>query len=254
MVESLNEVLLDNGHVMLHAWNPKPVTTRDDQTEAHIIHQLVERAVDGIILRPSSEEFERSYFDEIWQRGIPLILIDREMSMFRTDFVGSDDISIGEEAARYLLELRHERLLFIGSDSRCSTSILRAQGFRNVVSETANAACVQLSSKGALHEMMARADRPTGIFCYAADLVPELEGSLRELSLQVPRDISVIGCGNLAKNENLTSFDQQETEIGRQAAKLYLERVKNRHESYQQQIIRLPASLIVRGTTAPITR
>ena len=151
MVESLNEVLLDNGHVMLHAWNPKPVTTRDDQTEAHIIHQLVERAVDGIILRPSSEEFERSYFDEIWQRGIPLILIDREMSMFRTDFVGSDDISIGEEAARYLLELRHQRLLFIGSDSRCSTSILRAQGFRNVVSETANAACVQLSSKGALH-------------------------------------------------------------------------------------------------------
>ena len=258
IVAGLNEALLDHEHVMLLAWNPKTVTTADDPTESRIVHQLIERGVDGIILRPSSEEFERSYFEEIWQRGIPLILIDREMSLFKTDFVGTDDLAVGEEAARHLLDRGHRRMLFLGSDTPCSTAVLRGQGFRNALSETPNASCrcATLSSDRhelpAIEQLLQQSDRPTAIFCYSDSCAFWLRPSPDALGLRVPDDVSIVGCGNLPETPDLTSFDQTPREIGRQAAQLYLERAEDPAAApTAPRSLRIPAKLIVRGSSGP---
>ncbi len=253
----LNETLFEHGHLMLHAWNPSGTDATDDPTEARIVHELVERMVDGIILRPSSEEFEPDYFREIWQRGIPLILLDREMSLFKTDFVGTDDLAVGEEAARCLLELGHRRLLFVGLDIQCSTSYLRGQGFRNVISETPDAACrsatmsTELQGLERIEPILREPDRPTAVFCYSDPLATCMLPLLGELGLRVPEDVSIIGCGSVPGSPGLTSFDQQALEIGHQAGKLYLERVEHPEQRAAPKTVRIPARLLVRGTTGP---
>jgi LacI family transcriptional regulator len=264
ILEGLNEALLGHGHLMLHAWNPRNITIAEDPTEGRIIHQLVERSVDGVILRPSSEEFERSYFEEIWQRGIPMITVDRQMALFQADFVGTDDIRVGEDAARCLLRLGHRRLLFVGAPGRVSTSRLRGQGMRQVVSETLDAACTELlidwdnqdkTDSEQLHAVLTRPDRPTGVFCYSDnDARPFCEAG-RNLGLRIPQDLSVIGCGNLPFGREttaaLTSFDQHPYRIGVRAAELYLERVNADTHPPTPRTALVPATLIERGTTAP---
>lgn len=263
IVEGINEALLEHGHLMLHAWNPETFVASDNPMQKRIIHELVERQVEGVILRVGSEEFEQTYFDEIWQRGIPLIVVDREMALFKTDFVGTDDVAIGQEAARHLLDLGHRRLLFVGDQETISTARLREQGFRDVVSETPDAACrkIELDPDKAnagdlLAGMLAGGERPTGVFCYSERMAPLLYETARKLGLDIPGDISVLGCGNMpwgaTLDPALTTFDQHPEEIGRQAAELYLERVAEKGtERPSPRAIRVAAELLVRGSTAP---
>ncbi|HAR64722.1 MAG TPA: hypothetical protein DCR55_00695 [Lentisphaeria bacterium] len=251
MLNTLNAMLFAQGHVMIHTWNPAAITAADDPTEQQIVHQMIERAVDGVILRPSCEEFEHSYYQEIWQRGVPLIVIDREMSLFKTDFVGTDDIALGEAAARYLLELGHRHLLFVGANSACSTSALRGQGFRNVISQTPDASCRAVSSQE-IPQVLSQDDSPTGVFCYSDGKAKKCLAEAEKIGLQAPRDFSIIGCGNLPSNTTLTTFDQQQDEIGRRVAELYLKRIAESTRT-SPETIRLPARLIPRGTTAART-
>ncbi|VGO18351.1 LacI family DNA-binding transcriptional regulator [Pontiella sulfatireligans] len=263
IIEGINKALLEHGHLMLHAWNPDHFVPADDPTQKRIIHELVERQVDGVILRVGSEEFEQTYFEEIWQRGIPMIVVDREMALFKTDFVGTDDVAIGADAARHLLGLGHRRLLFVGEKEIVSTCRLREQGFRDVVSEAPDAACrkVELDLETAVVEDLAPAlegeGHPTGVFCYSDRMVPIFYETARKLGLDIPGDISVVGCGNLSWGKMLapalSTFEQHPEKIGRKAAELYLERVAEGEQARPApKIIRVAAELMVRGSTARV--
>jgi DNA-binding LacI/PurR family transcriptional regulator len=262
IVAGINAALLEHSHLMLHAWNPETFVAPDNPMQKKIIHELVERQVEGVILRVGSEEFEQAYFDEIYQRGIPMIVVDREMALFKTDFVGTDDVAIGRDAARHLIGLGHRRLLFIGEKEKVSTCRLREQGFRDVVSETPDAACRKIEldldhpDTGALERILAGEDRPSGVFCYSDRMAPLFYEIARKQGLDIPNDISVIGCGNLlggaGLNPALSSFEQHPEAIGKEAVVLYLERIGSGQES-TPRIIRVAAELIARGSTAKWT-
>jgi DNA-binding LacI/PurR family transcriptional regulator len=246
---------------MLHTWHPATnVQQPDDPLERTIIHHLVDRQVDGIILRPGSEEYEASYFAEIWQHGMPLILIDREMRMFAADFVGTDDVAVGAEAARLLTTLGHRRLLFTGGGENVSTSRWREQGFRHVLSELPDAACRSITlgpgddDVTRLTGILAAADRPTAVFCYNDTNALPLYAAARQARLRIPQDLSVVGCGAVhcgaLLDPPLTTFDQVPRQIGRRAAELYLERVGTPAPRSPPRQVRLPASLVRRASEA----
>jgi len=76
---------------------------------------------------------------------------------------------------------------------------------------------------------------------------------LGERSLEVPRDISVVGLDDIElariKALDLTTIRLEKREIGAEAARLLLRRV-DRPDAPTRTVI-LPTRLIVRGTTAP---
>ncbi len=258
VVTAIHHTFLSNDVIMLLGWNPLRADQRKETTERKIIHQLVDRRVDGVILRPSSEAFERSYFEEIWERDIPLILFDREMSNVSTDFVGTDDVVGGRLAAEYLISLGHRELLFVGSSERVSTSRHREDGFRNVLSETANACGQSLDinqsdlNAAVLHLM--KQDRcPTGIFCYNDSTAERVASLLTEEGFSIPGDVSLLGFGNEPSGScpfALTTFDQHPDLIGQTAAKIYLERIEKGSQN-GVRYERITPDILIRATSAP---
>ena len=257
IVAGIHSRFHENDTIMLLSWNPQFKSDKDDQQERHIIHQLLDRRVDGIILRPGNEDCERSYFEEIWDRGVPFITVDREMSETITDFVGTDDIAVGHEAAKHLLDLGHQRALFVGDSPDVSTSQRREDGFRKVFSETPNASCQCLNfengeGEGTLLDILRSERRPTAIFCYNDPIAEYVGNLILQEGLKVPDDISLIGCGNQPTGTfpfSITTFDQQPFLVGRAAAELYLDRVEKKSErSVRRELI--PAKLIQRSSTA----
>ena len=257
VVTGIHHTFLENQTIMLLGWNPLKTDQPDEPTERGIIHQLIDRRVDGVILRPSCEAFERSYFEEIWERDIPLILFDREMSNVAADFVGTDDEAGGRMAAEFLLSLGHRQLLFIGSSERVSTSRFREAGFRNVLSETANACGRSLDVdrpdlNDSILQLLRRDDAPTGIFCYndmTAEVVARL---LVEEGFDIPRDVSLVGFGNEPSGScpvALTTFDQHPDLIGKTAAKMYLDRV-NENTKNGVRYERIMPDILVRASSA----
>lgn len=256
IVAGIHEVFLDNEILMLLDWNSRSINKKDDTLERRIIHQLVDRRVDGIILRPTCEEFERSYFEEIWERSIPLILVDREMTNVSTDFVGTDGEAGGRAAAEYLISLGHRSMLFIGGGSQVSTSRRREDGFRKVLSESPVACGKTIDIADATEQLpalLARADRPTAIFCYNDPVAEQTLPLLQQLGLSVPGDISLLGFGNEQSGDcpvPLSTFDQHPQQIGKTAAGIYLERVSDARGSGVQRELIAP-DLLPRASTGP---
>jgi LacI family transcriptional regulator len=260
IISGIHEVFLSNETIMLLSWNYGILKKEDEAVERRIIHQLVDRRVDGIILRPSCEELERSYFEEIWERNIPLILVDREMAKISTDFVGTDDEAGGQAAANYLLSLGHRNLLFVGSGDAVSTSRHRENGFRRVLSESPNACGKSVNidvagSKEILLQIFTQTkDHPTAVFCYNDPVAERVVSIVQEAGLSIPGDISIMGFGNEPSGNcavSLTTFDQHPLKIGAAAAQMYLDRVNgNANNGIQRKLI--APDLVTRASTRPL--
>jgi len=261
IIDGIHDVFVNNNTIMLLSWNNRSHNDREEKLERQIIHQMVDRRVQGIILRPSSEDFERSYFEEIWERDIPLILIDRHLSNIDTDFVGTDDIAGGRAAAEYLIGLGHRRFLFVGVGLSASTSRDREEGFRRVLSEYSTAFWKSLYYKPETFEdnlvqILRSSEAPTAIFCYSDALARKSLKCVTQAGFSVPRDLSIIGFGNESMKDGtiaLTTFDQFTFLIGQSAAQMYLERINETEKNGVRTRIITP-ELIIRGTTAPPLR
>ncbi|MGZ0655760.1 LacI family DNA-binding transcriptional regulator [Coraliomargarita sp. W4R53] len=255
----IHDIFSKSSTLMLLNWNYKCFTDEDLGLERSIIHQMIERRVEGILLRPSFEGFEESYFEEILQRNIPLILVDRELADLRTDYVGTDDAHGGQEAARHLLALGHRHALYVGA-SRVSTSQHREHSFQ-LTWEQANKPrpktidCEADTFQEKLLKLFKlKKNRPTAVFCINDSVAGRVIALAEEIGLSVPTDLSILGFGNERLDHvrhDLSTLQQHPIRIGQEAAKLYLDRISNPKQDGTQSILIKP-DLLSRGTTCKL--
>jgi DNA-binding LacI/PurR family transcriptional regulator len=79
-------------------------------------------------------------------------------------------------------------------------------------------------------------------------------GTVAELGLRMPRDLSVVGYGHPGFDfwpaVPLTVMSHDVEAVGRQAARLLLERLRTKSRDPVQRLV-LPCALDVRGSTGP---
>ena len=265
IVHGIHDCLDVAGYSMFLVWNKEDVAVPDSRKELEYIHRLIDRRVDGVILRPAHDDVSNIYFSEVWERGVPLVVIDRELSNVRCDFAGTDDEAGGRLAAEYLLSLGHRRLGQIAGPSAVSTAKDRRIGFEKAVAEFGrSAACRTIEAptfanvkKEAL-QLMQSNPRPTAVFGVNDDAARDLFGVAATLGLRIPGDLSVVGFGDLPYGEyllpSLTTFRQNTYGIGEKAAKLLLARCAGgRSRTAKQDRIRLKPELVIRGSAVALT-
>ncbi len=228
--------------------------------ELRQIHRLMERRVDGVILRPVSHDVKDDYFREIWERGIPLVTVDTDLGWTHSDFVGTDNIWGARLAAEHLLALGHRHLAHLAGPMRALNSQMRAAGFEQAVSERPGASCVTVTCELFDHGveearvLMQASPRPTAIFAATDYLARDVYEVARAIGLRIPEDLSVVGYADLEfaswLSPTLTTVKQDAGEMGRCAANLLLDRVRKAIPSREPQKKNLAPSLVVRGSTA----
>jgi LacI family transcriptional regulator/LacI family repressor for deo operon, udp, cdd, tsx, nupC, and nupG len=97
-----------------------------------------------------------------------------------------------------------------------------------------------------------KADRPTAVFCFHDMEALGVSKALRELSLRIPEDVSIVSVDDLPTIRHLevplTTFSLPGIEIGRLAAELLLRRLAGDQGPPQCHLI--PARFIQRHSTA----
>lgn len=231
-------------------------------TELEQIHRLVDRRVDGVILRPVEDAASDDYLKEIWERDLPLIAVDRQLPYSHADFVGSDDRDGAQQAAEYLLNLGHRRLGHISGPIFTSTGRDRHEAFLETIAQCPGAICHTREdltfAQGYTQaiELLKLPNRPTAIFA-GNDLIAEgIYRAVSELGLKIPQDLSVVGFCDMAfarwMQPMLTTIRQDGVLIGQRAAELMVQRVSGELEKDEVQAIRVATKLIVRESTAAI--
>ena len=104
----------------------------NSQRQQEQIRELLRAGIDLLIVSPQEAEPVTPAVEEAYQRGIPVVLLDRRITSAQyTAFVGGNNLEVGQTAARYAARLLKERgsLLEILGAANASTTKNRHLGF-----------------------------------------------------------------------------------------------------------------------------
>jgi LacI family transcriptional regulator len=238
----------------------------DADLEQQEIEQLLTRRVDVLVV--ASTQHDAGSFHRLEEQNTPYVLIDRRFEGLAAHFVGVDDVEVGRIATAHLFDVGCRRVAHIGGPE-VSTAAGRARGYHDVlaargVKPREDYAIRQehgddagdISGYAAMKALLELKPRPDGVFCYNDPTAMGAMKAALEAGLDVPRDLAIVGCGNVAYAEfmriPLTSVDQQSAQIGERAAKLAVGLLDNRPPRAKQIV--LAPRLVERASTQRRTR
>ncbi|MEV0173154.1 LacI family DNA-binding transcriptional regulator [Streptomyces sp. NPDC050803] len=234
-----------------------------EKEEARVTEALIDRGMDGLVLvAPVSP---RSHLDRVASL-VPTVVVGRHGTSPAYDTVADDDMTGASLVVRHLAGLGHRRIAHIEHHETDPTRIAempnaqRADGYREAMRDlgldeeidVVSTSYTQDGGYRGMKELLARADRPTAVFAGADIVAMGVLEAIAEAGLSVPGDLSVAGYDNTTFAAlgpiSLTSVDQAGREMGRNAARLLLERIEDRNKPSVQ--VKLSPTLVPRRTTA----
>ena len=215
---------------------------------------------DGLLvvsLIPPDEEVRR-----LGAGSIPCVLIDAHHDGVPSVVI--DDVGGGELATRYLVELGHRRIAFIGDKPadpfRRQSSRDRTIGYERALAAAAIPVRREYVREGTQSRHVARniaqellrlAEPPSAVFAASDVQALGVLEAARGLGIDVPDQLSVIGFDDIeiASYVGLTTVRQPLFESGRRGAELLLQALAGQPAPVHVET--LPLDLVVRGTTRP---
>ncbi len=241
-------------------------TTGDPDKEKAMIDSLINRSVDGIIvIDPRTKNIQGGFYEGI-SRRIPLVLINGFNEGIRCNFVLNDDVTGSLSALRYLRDIGRKRIgLLLGRKSYsydikekvyrtfCQENNMEFKQENLLRIQAGNSLDAANQAKAIVMDYFKKASEPLdGLLC-ANDLmaVGALNG-VRELGLEVPKDISIIGFDNSLVSQisypPLSTVDHHMNELGTLAAKLMVNLIGDGDFKDHWTKLRVATNLIIRKT------
>jgi DNA-binding LacI/PurR family transcriptional regulator len=125
------ETATDRARISLSLFNSGESAER----ERRHLDQVEEQRVLGILITPV-DDGPRSRLEQLAQRGMPVVLVDRGSRQAGRCSVTVDDVLGGRLAASHLLEAGHRRLAFLGGPATLRQVADRRDGWRPAQSPT----------------------------------------------------------------------------------------------------------------------
>jgi DNA-binding LacI/PurR family transcriptional regulator len=223
---------------------------------------ISEQHMDGLILAGTFIEQTVDLFQR--RTDVPIVLVDSYAPNLPFDSVVIDNTPAAMTAIEYLIENGHTRIGLIGWNEQSPPSVQERQiGYRQALQKhDIERAYVQPSGLNreqgaeALRRLLGRHPQVTAVFaCNDLSALGVLSGA-REMGLDVPRDLSVIGFDNIAMAQEiippLTTIHVHKTWLGALSVRRLLERA--REPAQPKVTIALSTELVVRGSVASPAR
>jgi LacI family transcriptional regulator len=210
-------------------------------TEHAVIDAMIDRQMDGLILiapRLPSEDLTK-----IAKTVATSVIGIHLPQASEFDTVNNDDELGGGLVVRHLHERGYRNIAYFSLDlppAEGVTVSLRERGYRSAMRELSLSRHIRVvvapqtarEIQVAARHLLQGRNRPEAIFCWTDFVALEVLSVARELELNVPDDLAVVGYDNtsycdLAQNA-ITSIDQSGQVLGLQSARLLIERIKGR--------------------------
>ncbi|MDJ0923082.1 MAG: LacI family DNA-binding transcriptional regulator [Acidimicrobiia bacterium] len=200
----------------------------------------------------------------IHNADVPVVLIDSTSTDFPSDSV--DDIAGGELATNHLIGLGHTEIAFIGDQEETAIGVPASANRRLGYQRAMKFADLPVPSgyKGTAphgmdtarrvaRDMLRLSQPPTAIFAASDVQALGVLAAAREVGLDVPRQLSVIGFDDIqaASLTGLTTIRQPLEASGRRAGLQLLQMLGHRVREKKPEFPEL--EVVVRSTTGPVS-
>lgn len=108
----------------------------DNNRQIKDIKDLIVQGIDLLIVSPNEAQQLTSTVEEVFEKGIPVIVIDRKINSSKyTAYIGADNLSIGNEAGYFATELLKGKgnIIEITGLNGSTPAIERSKGFHEII-------------------------------------------------------------------------------------------------------------------------
>lgn len=229
------------------------------ELDAEHVRLFEQRRVDGLILSTASERHEPT-LDALRLADVPIAVVDRELPPeLGASRVLSDHRAGMTAAVRRLLDDGHRRIGLIGGQSVRPT-VERRAALELAFAERALQPAYRVlegrfsaeHGEHAARELLDGPDPPTAIIAAGNQLVVGALRVLAQRGLELPRDLSFVGCDDIDITElhrpPIATVRRDNFELGRVAAELLLRRLRGEDEPAE---VMLPTEFVPRSSCGP---
>ncbi|MFN4146695.1 MAG: LacI family DNA-binding transcriptional regulator [Runella sp.] len=234
----------------------------DYEREVLNVKHIYNRRKDGLLVAIASQTQSYEHFKTLHERGFPMVFFDRIADEIDTHKVSVDDFEGAYKATVHLIEQGYERIAHIAGPPHLLISQRRLHGYRaalldyNLPVDESLIFISPYNTYKALEvarEMLQKLPRPDAIFAASDNIAFGCHAAICEAGLQMPDDIALVGFSDLPMaallNPPLSSIKQPAFEMGRSAAALLINLIKNPNQ-YPSSISNvLKTQLVVRASS-----
>jgi LacI family transcriptional regulator len=248
MVRGIDEVALEAGYTVM-------VCQSNESFGREIVNtrRLLESLVDGFIISVSSETKVFDHFRKIQEKQMPMVVFDRVTPHLIAPSVRIDNMDGGFQATEHLIEQGYKRIAILAGPKNLGISNTRLDGYINALKKykikpdhdlMIHCDFNQDYAYVATKELLSMKKRPDAIFTISDRMAIGAMLAIKEKGLTMPQDIGLVGFNNEPVTNlvtpSISSVDQPAFELGKIAAKLFIERVHNNEDMNQVEEVLKP--------------
>lgn len=225
------------------------------------VKTLYNSRVDGLLVSLAYATDDISHFEDLLEKGVPLIFFDRVFDHPQCTSVVIDNYKAGYEVTQHLISQGCKRIAHITASLKRNVYADRLKGYKHALSDNGIAFDERLVFVNNLSEpagvevcktLLQMDPRPDAIFTSNDACAVSCIRELKLAGVKIPRDIAVAGFNNdpLSKviEPNLTTINYPGHEMGEVAASTLIRRLDQQHSASLNTIV-LRHELIVRESS-----
>ncbi|MHB1295883.1 MAG: LacI family DNA-binding transcriptional regulator [Anaerolineae bacterium] len=244
------------------------ILTRPILSDGITINNVVGHGLVGALLLVAPGSLE-PFLPGVRAMGVPTVVIEtpsvdthgRPVTA-ALPCIASDNLQGGRDGTRYLLELGHRRIAFIGGPATSPQAQLRLLGYQDAHAAQ-GIACPESyvrpgrwtwdSGYAEARCLLALESRPTALFCASDSIALGAMRAVHDCGLRVPDDVSILGFDDISaaaqSTPPLTTMQQPSLAMVQQAVDLLLDALYGGPLPCESRL--LPTTLQVRASCAP---
>ena len=237
------------------------IANDDRDVEARHVKDLVSARVAGIVIVPTASPRRETVAT---LANVPYVQLLRKVGPLQSDWFGIDDTECLRLGTRHLLDLGHRRITYVGGPTELPTGAHRVAGFRaafadaGVRSDGAREALGGTTDKfgyDAMAKLLRQRHQPTAVICGSVRVTYGVVEALSDKGVVVPDTLSVVGFGDPPWSKwwgkGLTTLRMPVQEVATSCGLWFLHSLKNKRAQANLHRSITPASIVVRGSSAP---
>ena len=230
---------------------------RDPELEYQAIDNFLARQVDGLLISPASPISQQQHENLLGNMPCVYLGINHDEN---SSYVMSDNEGGAYAATKYLLQLGHRDILFVGGRASSRTRQLRLRGFYRALEEAgvqgrdiAVSESVGLMKQWTIEQALeVLADPlPDAVFAFSDTIAMKIMEAAEIRGIRIPEDLSLVGYDNISFSAlpriHLTTVSQKKFRLGAIAAERLIEKIQGKPEVTADV---LEAELIIRSSCA----
>ncbi len=234
----------------------------DPEREIQTVEALLNARVDGIIasIGKNTENFD--HFKKVIEKGIPLVLFDRNTNELEVSQIVIDDYYGAYEATKHLISQGCRRIVHFTSPKKISIYRERLRGYEDAIKDAKipfDPALIEESNlqleggRSSMENIINKGIKFDAVFSSSDYAVMGAFQVLKENNYNVPLQIKLAGFGNEPftsfTDPPITTVDQKSIPMGKVTAETFFELLKSKGKQTNLRKTVLNPELIIRASS-----